>query len=98
MGHSSRIVIVTKKEIDGTSQDVTWSHPFTNPAHEEFIITNAKSWVEYWLKKMQNHYASDLWDIAGSEITLQTNYIPDGGACTKLPKWLQGKNGVSFTL
>lgn len=98
MGFTSRIVIETRYFVEGMAgEDLeeikTWSHGFTNEKGEGFKKYNVTSWDQYWLKVLGEQY-EDLIINKDSKITLQTNYIPKGGACAKLPKWLQGKNGV----
>ena len=107
MSESSRFVITTQKlGDDGMMQDINWSHPFVTyqqvldkllelgKATEDELSSKAEGWYLYLKHLLEGQYESENWDLVNATITFQTNYVPKAGACTKLPKWLEGKNGI----
>ena len=94
---SNRILIETMKMIDGVSQKVSWSHAFvTNEVVQSKYPNDSleQAWVKFMLAQLQEVYAMEEWDFTNATITLQTNFVPQGGGCTKLPAFLQAKRGI----
>jgi hypothetical protein len=83
---------------DNSDKKITWSHPFINieELNNKLGDNLQKKYYNYLVSKLVELYDSINFNKMPL-VVFQTNKIPIGGSCIKLPKWLENKQGI-FTI